>query len=77
MSSSSPPVLPDFGKTRPPDVDSSDTPYSHAATISTSSLLANDEEVMAGTRVGSEATSVVTPAVSEADFCKSLRYTKA
>ena len=33
------------------------------------------EEVL--TKVGSEATSVVTPAVSEALFCKSFLYTSA
>ena len=36
-SSSSPPVSLDSGKTQPLDVDSSDTPYSHVATISTCS----------------------------------------
>jgi hypothetical protein len=79
-SSLSPPVLPDSGKTQPPDVDSSDTPYSHEATISTfqkasSTGYRRDKRVR--TKVGSLPTSVVTPAVSEADFCRSLRYTTA
>jgi hypothetical protein len=81
-SSSSPPVSPDSGKRRLPDVGSSDTLYSHAAIISirpkrkiSSRARRAVIQVRRRTRVGSLATSVVTPAVSEADFCKSLRYT--